>query len=608
MKISEWIDLQLLPVMKRKDNPIQESRIKVLFITLALSTFFFGLISIVLINKNANELLVRMVISFLIYALLLFYLWKTSNWLLVTHVAIIVISAHVWLDTISSQTEVNILTFQTSILITLASFYLFRSVWSICYSIQSYLPIYYGFFIKNHNYNNMYQIDVGLDKTTFIILFTFQLLLIIVLCFFFFNSLGKTLVDLHHSRSEEKILNEQLQKAVKIAEQSAREKTDFLSIMSHELRTPLHGVIGMSNLLLSQKLLGEQSENLKILKFSAENLLALINNILDFNKIDAGVLELDNEEFNPTLLIDDIVSSFRLKAVEKNIGLQAYIDSKLIGLAVYGDAGRLTQVMFNILGNAIKFTNAGEVTIRVQLQEKSEDHADILFEVKDTGIGITPEELKSIFNVFSQANAGISRHYGGTGLGLPIVKHLLMLQNSNIQVESEPNIGSTFSFVIKYPLIKGEYGQQLPRKVEKSLQKNQQATLEGMRILVVEDNEISTILMRKLLDMWKAEAHFAENGLIALNKVKDTAFDIILMDIHMPVMDGFEASRAMRNHGINTPIIALTASVAVDTQNKITKAGIDAYVIKPFKPNELLRVLTGFYKKLVLSGKINHQE
>lgn len=604
MKISERIEQLLLPVITRKDNPIHQSRVRILVYTLSTSTLIIGIITLFLIGQNAPVLLGRMTVNLFIFTVALAYLWKTSDWVTVAHACVITVSMHVWMDVFSDATEINLLTYQACMLITLASFYLFRSFWSIFYSAQSYIPLYIGFFEQGGTSDGMFAIDKGLNEGSFLLLFTLQLIVTLMLCYFFFHSLGKTLTDLHYSRKEEKMLNEQLQKAVKVAEQSAREKSDFLSIMSHELRTPLHGVIGMSNLLLSQKLLAEQSENLKILKFSAENLLALINNILDFNKIDAGVLELDNEDFNPSLLLDDIVSSFRLKAVEKHIGLHATIDKKLHNLTVHGDAGRLTQVMFNILGNAIKFTNEGEVTISARLIDQIASEAHILFEIKDTGIGISPEEQHNIFDVFSQANAGISRHYGGTGLGLPIVKHLLALQNSTIQLESTPGKGSCFSFAIRYPVIHTEAEAEPEKKEEPQQPIPALNTLIGMRVLVVEDNEISTILMRKLLDMWKANAFFAENGLIALNKVKEQSFDIILMDIHMPVMDGFESSKAMREYGIDTPIIALTASVAVDTQNKISKAGINAYVIKPFKPNELLKVLTGFYKKLLNNGKI----
>ncbi len=605
MKISERIEQLLLPMITRKDHPVHQSRVRIFFYTLFVSTFILSIITFFLMGQGAPLLLSRMLVNLIVFVAALVYLWKTSNWLTVAHISMITISMHVWMDVVSDATEINLLTFQASILITLSSFYLFRSFWSFFYSIQSYIPLYIGFFVQNSTgAKGAFIIDGELNESSFLVLFTLLLVLMLVLCYFFFNSVGKTLLDLHHSRKEEKILNEQLQKAVEAAEQSAREKSDFLSIMSHELRTPLHGVIGMSNLLLSQKLLAEQSENLKILKFSAENLLALINNILDFNKIDAGVLELDNEDFNPSLLLDDIVSSFRLKAVEKNIRLHASIDKKLHNLTIHGDAGRLTQVMFNILGNAIKFTNEGKVTISARLLSRKADRATILFEIKDTGIGISQEEQNNIFDVFSQANASISRHYGGTGLGLPIVKHLLALQNSTIKLESIPGKGSNFSFAIQYPVIHTEAEPEPSPPKKEELRHPALGALAGMRVLLVEDNEISTILMRKLLDMWQADAVFAENGLIALNKVKEQPFDIILMDIHMPVMDGFESSKAMREHGIDTPIIALTASVAVDTQNRISKAGINAYVIKPFKPNELLKVLTGFYKKLVNTGKI----
>ena len=373
-------------------------------------------------------------------------------------------------------------------------------------------------------------------------------------------------------------------KAKRVAEDAARAKVNFLSIMSHEIRTPMNAVIGFTNLLL-QDPRTDQLDNLNMLKFSAENLLVIINDILDFNRIDTGKVKFENIDFNLPQLIENIRMTQQQEADRKDLRLDLAIDNNL-PLIIKGDPVRLGQIITNLVGNGIKFTPEGSVMISLKLVSENEHEIKILFEVTDTGIGIPIEKQKYIFEMFSQADVKVSRTYGGTGLGLAICKRLLDTVNSAIKVESKPGEGSRFFFELAFDksVTTAEAFNNIPEALPL-------ANLTGKKILITEDNPINVMVVKKFLQQWQVICDVAENGKIALEKVQVNDYDLILMDLQMPVMDGYEATIQIRalphDKYRKLPIVALTASVVSGLDEKILNCGIDDFVNKPFKPNEL---------------------
>ena len=373
--------------------------------------------------------------------------------------------------------------------------------------------------------------------------------------------------------------------------QLSRAKDMFISVMSHEIRTPLNAVIGMSHLLLDDNPVEIQKENLGILKFSAENLMTLINNVLDFTKIETGNIELEKANVDLYELVQSITHSMQFSANEKKIYLKHTIDNTL-PKDIIGDSTRLCQVLLNLLGNAIKFTEVGGIDIDLSVIEQTDNDVKIRFSVTDTGIGIASDKINTIFESFKQAEADTSRKYGGTGLGLAITKRLIELHDARINVDSVPGQGSTFWFTIKFD--KGQTNaHNNNNKVETGLQLN---------ILVVDDNQINRLLINKVLTKWGATIDFAENGQEAVEKIEDKQnFDVVLMDIHMPIMGGLEATQIIRakseSYYQHLPIIALTASMLNSEVNEIANAGMSDYILKPFDPKDL-------YEKLAKHQKV----
>jgi len=416
----------------------------------------------------------------------------------------------------------------------------------------------------------------------------FNFFQLIFINYHFLSGFYLALSQLEEARKDEEELNEQLREAISRAENSSKAKSDFLSTMSHELRTPLNSVIGMSYVLLEDNPREDQAGNLKVLHFSAESLLALINDILDLNKLDYGKLEMERIGFYPAELLGRIHSGLKYQADEKGLSFSLDLDDNLNDIAVIGDPTRLLQILFNLVGNAIKFTSKGEIGLSVQLIDSNPENVIMAFTVKDTGIGISAEHKETIFEPFTQASSNITRKFGGSGLGLAITKQLLDLHGSYIELKSEVGVGTTFKFEIKYKRA-GSADVTVNSLLEANVLANED--ISWLNILVAEDNAMNILLMKKLLASWDIKADFALNGLEAYEMAKEKFYDIVLMDIHMPVMDGYESSKMIISFYENKPespyIIALTASVANDIYNKIKLAGLDDYVSKPFNPTEL---------------------
>lgn len=396
------------------------------------------------------------------------------------------------------------------------------------------------------------------------------------------NSTGKT-IKIYGSFldiTQLKVMQEELIFAKESAEEAARAKAQFLSTMSHEIRTPLNGVIGMTNLLLEEAKDPNIQEHLNILKFSGETLLSLVNDILDLNKIDSGNVQIENLEFNLNFLASNIISLYHSKAKEKEIELRLEVDGLLP--QILGDPYRLTQVLGNLVSNAIKFTNQGSVILKLSVLRQNDKEITILFEIIDTGIGISPEKQKSIFDLFMQAESHTTRVYGGTGLGLAIVKKIIELMRSEIQVESEIGSGSKFFFELTF-----SKGESILEIAESKLHTIKSNSIEGKKILLVEDNSVNISVATRFLKKWGLIVEVAENGKIAVEKVNSNDYCLVLMDLQMPVMDGFEATKQIRSmpRSKNLPIIALSADALRETKEKVFRFLMNDYILKPFNPD-----------------------
>lgn len=383
--------------------------------------------------------------------------------------------------------------------------------------------------------------------------------------------------------TEKKRVREELVRAKELAEEAAKAKSRFLSIMSHEIRTPMNAVIGFTNLLLRDPR-EDQMEYLNPLKFSADNLMVIINDILSLSKAEEGMIALEQAEFSLAELIQNIYATHKQFTDDKGIGLKLNYDANTPSIVI-GDQVRLGQIITNLVNNAIKFTYNGEVIITVKVVNQNAFSTEIYFGITDTGIGIPEDKQEYVFEMFTQASSDTTREFGGTGLGLAICQRLTELMGGRIDLVSKPKEGSTFSFNIEF-----KSGKPI-QHVVKPARQNLTDTLKGVKVLITEDNPLNVLLLKKFLDQWGVDSDVAENGEIALTMIKLKAYHLILMDLQMPVMDGYQTTREIRmlpgKHFSHLPIIALTASILADIKQDIIKSGMNDCLSKPFNFNEL---------------------
>ncbi|MEO1010378.1 MAG: ATP-binding protein [Bacteroidota bacterium] len=378
--------------------------------------------------------------------------------------------------------------------------------------------------------------------------------------------------------------NNELQAARDAAVSAMEAKTNFLSTVSHELRTPLYAVTGLTHLLLEENPSENQKEHLKALKFSGDYLLNFINDILQINKIDAEKLEPLNIEFNLKKILKEVIDPLQQSAKENNTKITLEYDEEIPG-HLMSDPLKLSQIFMNLVGNALKFTRKGEVKVIAQLLKKVDDDVTLYFEVQDNGIGISEEQQQTIFEGFEQGSVQINREYGGTGLGLTIVKSLLGLFNSQIRLQSELGKGSSFFFELKLKS-KDSIMDDIPFEITPK-----DFDFKGLNLLIVEDNKINQVITKKMLTKKEITSDIANNGTEAIDLASKNSYDAILMDIHMPGISGEEATIEIRKFDRTTPIIALTAISLDDSLESFYAAGCNDVVTKPFKPEV-------FYQKI----------
>ncbi|MBL7888501.1 MAG: response regulator [Bacteroidia bacterium] len=397
-------------------------------------------------------------------------------------------------------------------------------------------------------------------------------------------------------KSEQQIL-----KAKNIAEQAKEVQELFLANTSHEIRTPMNGIIGMTHQLQDTDLDKEQQEYVNAIAESSAHLLTIINDLLDLSKIRAGKMEFEKRAFKLGDVFKNLRHNLEYRSSDKNIDLHFIVGNNVPKVLV-GDPVRLSQMLLNLAGNALKFTESGSVTIRADLKNEDQESATLVFEVKDTGIGIPHEKLKTIFESFAQVNSKTTKKYAGTGLGLSITKDLVEQQGGSISVESTVGVGSTFTIVLNF-----QKDQELLSEYDSSGQKQEGnlGVLNKLRVLVVDDNKINQKVAALSLKKWKAKVLYADDAISAIRIIKEKQVDLILMDVFMPEIDGLQATKIIREELKNSiPIIAITAAALIGEKEKCLAAGMNDYISKPFNPKELLEKI----KKLVPTEKLTNEE
>ena len=524
----------------------------------------------------------------LLLACLFKYLTYRPKWQQISHSLLITATLVNLNNVFIVMQKVDIITIQVILLVILFSFYMLGQKWGLFYSLINLIPVLVFLVLE---YNDGYFIPLSpekVDQSTIIISLFANFIIIIFIHSHLYNAFFNNIKQLKETSDEQAELNQRLEIAIEKAEKSSQVKTEFLSTMSHEIRTPLNAVIGMSNLMIMGNPRADQKDNLEILKFSANNLLAIVNDVLDFNKIEAGKVVFEQIKFNLVDLMQNFCGSQMLNAEEKGLKFQLKIDPNLKDKILLGDPTRITQILFNLVNNAIKFTKKGSIWVKAYCNENRHNSIIVTFTVKDTGIGIEKNNLESIFEPFTQESITTTRQYGGTGMGLAIVKRLLELQGLHMNVISKIGEGSEFSFSMEFPVSK----ETVKDFDEKNLSPQSSDNFSNLKLLIAEDNPVNVLLMKKFFSKWGITPIVAENGERAIEILQCNNFDIVLMDLQMPVLNGFDAAMEIRKlpdpKKSSVPIIALSAAALFDIKEQIINAGMNDYVSKPFKPDELI--------------------
>jgi len=576
-----FFNLSINKILTKEQSALNKPRIRLLYYGFwIVEVAIAGLFTSVYFQRQ-TLLSITAAILFISFLALFKYLTYRPRWKQISH-AVLIIGSIVNVNTIFiALQKVDIITVQVLLLIVLFSYYMLGQSWGLFYSLLNVIPVMVFLVISYYNGYFIAMRPETIDQSTIIIGVFTNFILIVYIHSHFYGAFLNNIEELKATSEKQQQLNKELGLAMQKAEQSSRIKTDFLATMSHEIRTPLNAIIGMSNVMLMNNPRKDQKENLDVLKLSANSLMAIVNDVLDFNKIESGQLVFENRKFNLFELVQNICGAERLRAEEKGLIFSLKVDPLLNNKLLVGDPVRLGQVLFNLVNNAIKFTKAGTIWVRASFYDHN-DGVTVNFAVKDTGIGMDQNHLESIFEPFTQESITATRRYGGTGMGLAIVKRLLELQGLHMNVTTKLGKGSEFSFSMDFQVAE-TVQQPLPHDAD---------SLASLRMLIAEDNPVNVLLMQKLLSKWNIIPLIAGNGEEAVEMAKSDDFDIILMDLQMPVMNGFDAAVEIRRlpdtKKANTPIIALSAAAMIDINEQVTEAGMNDYVSKPFKPRDLL--------------------
>ena len=576
-----FFNFSLKKVLIQQPDTLKQAQIKIVFTILLFSILKILIVIPLVMGDIQNPHLIRILFVFLLYlALTKYLLYRPFHIKIISHIILLTGVAGIWSNLFVFGQHINLITIQFVFMVAFVSYYLIDSSYAFIYSVAAISPVMLYMALTSRTKWHLDVISNELPSPGFEVIILLNFVTIVLVHYLFYRAFRDN-VD------EKETLNKQLQATIAETKALAESRSVFLSTMSHELRTPLNAVIGMTNLIKDSATI-DQTENLDILEFSAVSLLTLVNDILDYNKSENDKIELENLPVQLPILLHKVCSGLQQKAAEKGIEVLLEVDDKLKDQWVIADPTRLTQIIYNLAGNAIKFTECGTVSVRAIAGQESDEQITVHFSVADTGIGISADRQQVIFEPFIQASADTTRHYGGTGLGLAIVKRLLKLFNSAIELESQPGKGSVFSFAIQFSLHKGKIN---PVSIYTAVN----ASLESLNILIAEDNPVNALLLVKLLSKWNIKAIVTNNGREAVDKLLSNTFDVVLMDLHMPVMDGYQATQAIRslNEPVKAliPIIALTASVSHNIHDKIKEAGMNDYLSKPFQPASLYEKL-----------------
>jgi signal transduction histidine kinase len=440
---------------------------------------------------------------------------------------------------------------------------------------------------------HQYFLAENIDEKWFTLISTLNYFLsfAITIIFVFFavfhiNKSGRQLVEVWQEAERQKF---ELSEAKAKADTAALAKSRFLSNMSHEMRTPLNGIIGTVNLMLQEPSLPDQQQNLEVLKYSSEHMLSVVNDVLDFSKIEADKMEMAVDEFNLKTVLDKIHTVFKNQFESKNVRFETNVDPAL-DRYLKSDETRLKQVLTNLIGNAFKFTEKGTVRISAKVEASDSDAVEVYFAVEDTGIGMTLEHQQTIFDAFNQAETSTTRRYGGTGLGLTISRKIVMKLGGDLKLKSEKGKGSCFYFSVRMPFVQGNKPFVNENKVSVL------AALKGTRVLVAEDSPVNMTITRKFLQRWEVNIHEAVNGQEAVDLFRQNEYDLVLIDLDMPIMDGYQALIEIRKINANIPAIAFTAAVLPQMKEFLAGKGFNDFLQKPFRPEDLHKKIATYKK------------
>lgn len=571
LPFSNW---SLKKAVETQASSFDRARVRIIF-TILLFSLLKSAIAVVqfMVVPNTPQL-ARAIIAAIVYlSLAKVLLSRPHKAQQLGHTMLIAGLLVIWSNIFVYSHRVNLVTTQFILMVVLSSFYTLGTRLGIIYSIAAALPALLLFVVQDGFglLPPLYPADIYPLGVQIIIVLNFVSIVVAHHLFY---------LAFHENIVEKERLNKELEKSIAEARQHAASRSEFLSTMSHELRTPLNSVVGMAELLIDDQPTERQKENLQILHSSAIDLLSLINNVLDFNKIDSQKLELESVPFNLSRFLADLCRGFRKRAQEKRLDFNLEVDNALSEAVVSSDPTRLAQVMYNLLSNALKFTENGSINVDVKYLQKTDKLLTASFSVEDTGIGIAQERQAAIFDIFTQATRDTSRNYGGSGLGLAIARQILLLFGGKLEVESTKGKGSRFYFTITLPLAQ--------IATPEAQTKADGPGIKHLRILVAEDDKVNRLIIKKQLARLELDAEIVENGQVAIDAWAAREFDVMLVDLHMPVMDGYETIGAIRQgkgYAAKTHVIAFTA--AVTEQDKIMAAGFDDFLYKPVQLADL---------------------